>query len=432
VLTRLLMLLMLLLPLPEAGAQSNAEQVFAGARASLLQIRTLVSEGGRQSSIGSGFLVSADGLAITNYHVVSQFALEPASYRLEYLNADGERGPLILLAIDVAADLAVVKLEAKEQPFLSFDPDSVAGVNPKGERLYSIGNPLDLGFTIVEGVHNGLVEKSYVERVHFSGAINPGMSGGPALTTEQQVAGVNVAKLLSGELVSFLVPARFAAALLERARGNAPMSLDDVRAEISRQLLAWQEGLYQQLANDATPTEVTFGPYRVRESELPWFSCWASTNADERPKPRARLQSNQCTMQNGVFISGDLDTGLLQLSYRHARTDQLNAWQFAAFLSQLYSPGNQRFHDGKRLTAPKCHDDFIQGDSAHQPPLRALFCAQAYKEFANLYDVEVAAVTQDATEYALIAKLSMRGVSYPNALAQTRRFLDGIRWGESP
>ena len=410
-------------------AAPGAERVFAGAKPALLQIRTLVREGGRQSSIGSGFLVSADGLAITNYHVVSQFALEPDSYLLEYLNADGKRGALALLAIDIAADLAVVKLEVEGAPVhLEFDPASLRGEVAKGERLYSIGNPLDLGFTIVEGVHNGLVEKSYVERVHFSGAINPGMSGGPALTESGRVAGINVAKLLSGELVSFLVPARYAEQLLRDAQGKAALSLAEVRTEISQQLLSWQERLYQQLLADPSPRVVSFGDYQVEESELPWFSCWASTNGDERPKPKVRIQTNRCTMQNGVFIAGDLDTGLVEISFTHARTRELNDWQFAHFLSRLYSPGNQRYYDGDRLTASQCHDSFVEGDGERQPPLRALICAQAYKEFEQLYEVEVAAVTQDQNDRALVAKLSMRGVSYPNAMALAQRFLASVRW----
>ncbi|MBD8527174.1 S1 family peptidase [Pseudomarimonas arenosa] len=420
--------------LPTVSAGSGAERVFAAAKPALVQIRTLVREGGRQSSIGSGFLVSADGLAITNYHVVSQFALEPQSYLLEYLNANGEQGELSLLAIDIAADLAVVKLAVEDAAprYLEFDPAALRGEVAKGERLYSIGNPLDLGFTIVEGVHNGLVEKSYVERVHFSGAINPGMSGGPALTESGRVAGINVAKLLSGELVSFLVPARYAEKLLTEAQGKAELSLPQVRAEISNQLLAWQERLYQQLLADQSPRSVQFGDYRVEESELPWFSCWASTNSDERPKPKVRVQSNRCTMQNGVFVAGDLDTGLVETSYAYARTSELNDWQFAQFLSRIYSPGNQRYYDGERLTATQCHDSFVRGEQPGQPPLRALICAQAYKEFEQLYEVEVAAVTQDQNHQALVAKLSMRGVSYPNAMAAAQRFLHGIRWAEQP
>src|SRR5437870_4073940 len=73
------------------GASSVAEGIYAAAPPRLLQIRTLVADAGQQASIGSGFLVSADGLAITNYHVVSQVVLEPKTYRLEYAAADGSR-----------------------------------------------------------------------------------------------------------------------------------------------------------------------------------------------------------------------------------------------------------------------------------------------------------------------------------------------------
>src|SRR6185436_18001797 len=183
---------------PEAPPplSSAAERVYESAKPRILQVRTLLQSAGRQSSIGSGFLVSADGLAITNYHVVSQFALDPRTYRLEYLAPDGAKGALKLLQIDVANDLAVVKLDRAGQPAFEFDPRALAGRLPKGERIYAMGNPLDLGFTIVEGTYNGLVDKSYDERIHFSGAINPGMSGGPVTAADGRVVGINVAKRL--------------------------------------------------------------------------------------------------------------------------------------------------------------------------------------------------------------------------------------------
>jgi len=191
---------------PPASAVSAAERIYAAAPARLLQFRTLVAGAERQSSTGSGFLVTADGLAITNYHVVSQVALDPKTYRLEYAAADGNRGEAKLLAIDLANDLAVVHLDRRDAPFFAFDEAAMARGLPKGERLYSMGNPLDLGFTINEGIYNGLVERSYNERMHFTGALNPGMSGGPAVTAEGLVVGVNVAKRTGAELVSFLVP----------------------------------------------------------------------------------------------------------------------------------------------------------------------------------------------------------------------------------
>ena len=83
---------------PQADApapiSSAAESGYAAARPRLLQIRTLVDRADRQASIGSGLIVTADGLALTNYHVVSQYALEPSTYRLDYVAPDGTRGPL--------------------------------------------------------------------------------------------------------------------------------------------------------------------------------------------------------------------------------------------------------------------------------------------------------------------------------------------------
>jgi len=144
------------------SAPSAAQRIYAAAPPRLLQFRTLVAGVEQKSSTGSGFLVAADGLAITNYHVVSQVALDPKTYRLEYTAADGNRGDARLLAIDLANDLAVVDLNKHDMPFFAFDEAAMASGLPKGERLYSMGNPLDLGFTINEGIYNGLVERSYI------------------------------------------------------------------------------------------------------------------------------------------------------------------------------------------------------------------------------------------------------------------------------
>jgi serine protease Do len=64
-------------PVEPPNVPAAAERIFASVPQRLLQIRTLVVGAGEPTSTGSGFLVGADGLAITNYHVVSQAALEP-------------------------------------------------------------------------------------------------------------------------------------------------------------------------------------------------------------------------------------------------------------------------------------------------------------------------------------------------------------------
>ena len=415
-------------PVEPPIAPSAAERIFASVPGRLLQIRTLVVGAGQQSSTGSGFLVSADGLAITNYHVVSQVALEPKTYRLEYAAADGSHGDARLLAIDLPNDLAVVGLDKRDAPFFAFDDAAVEGSVPKGERLYSMGNPLDLGFTINEGTYNGLVERSYSERIHFTGALNPGMSGGPTVNGEGRVVGVNVAKRSGGELVSFLVPARFAAALLRRVRDHEMEPPQDFRAEIGRQLAAWQSSLYRSFGEDGFRS-IAFGPYQAPETTARWFDCGAQTNASAMPKPRASVNSTTCRSASGLFIANDLNTGFIQLSHSYIRAVDLNQFQFATFLTQQSQPrliGGGAYR--KWYTPQRCHEDFVaMAASPDRPPLRVVWCAQAYREFGGLYDVAVTAVTEDQGSEALVSRLGLQAVGYDDAVALSKRFLEAVR-----
>jgi S1-C subfamily serine protease len=435
--------------LAASAASTAAERIYAAAPPRLLQLRTVVTGAERPSSTGSGFLVTADGLALTNYHVVSQVALDPRTYRLQYVAADGNRGNATLLAIDLANDLAVVRVDKHDAPFFEFDDAAIASGLPKGERLYSMGNPLDLGFTIIDGIYNGLVERSYNERMHFTGPLNPGMSGGPAVTAEGLVVGINVAKRTGGaELVSFLVPARFAAALLQSMRGMpSPPEGTDFRAEIGRQLAAWQAGLYTSFG-DSGFRAVPFGPYQAPEATAPWFTCAAQTNAGVIPKPRASVNSVNCRSDTSLFVAGDLVTGTVQIGHSYLTTADLNPFQFAALLSRQSQPPAFQIAAGiaaarKWHTAQRCHEDFVAmtdgakagglpGGALDRPPpnhplLRVVWCAQAYREFEGLYDVTLTAVTEDNGTQALVSRLSLQAVGYDAAVAIGRRFLAAVQ-----
>jgi serine protease Do len=412
-------------PEPLASPSSIAERVSAGARPRLLQVRTLVAATGQQSSIGSGFLVSADGLAVTNYHVVSQYGLDPSSYRLEYTAADSTHGALALVAIDVVNDLAVVRTDRQGWQYFEFDDRALKGGLPNGERLYGLGNPHDLGFTIVEGTYNGLVQRRYDEQIHFTGAINSGMSGGPTVTADLRVAGINVAVRRSSQLISFLVPARFAVGLIDRTRESQLSGARAFHAEIGRQLTLWQAGRDKSVDAGGLRA-VAFGPYQVLENAAPWFNCWSYTNAGDVPKPRAAVNTTSCASDTNLFIADDLVTGLIWFSHDYVRSVDLNPFQFGAFLSrrdQFKWRESRRWHTQRR-----CHESFIGGSpSGEQPPIRALWCARAYREFDGLYDMWFVTVTQNSGSEALVSRLHVEGVSYESALWHAQRFLSGIR-----
>jgi hypothetical protein len=406
---------------------SAAERVYEMAKPRILQVRTVLQAAGRQSSIGSGFVVTDDGLAITNYHVVSQYALDPKTYRLEYLAPDGAKGPLTLLALDVPHDLAVVKVDRAGLPSFSFDPRALAGRLPKGERIYAMGNPLDLGFTIVEGTYNGLVDRSYDDRIHFSGAINPGMSGGPVAGSDGRIVGVNVAKRLDGEQVGFLVPARYAAALVEKARTGPALVVDKAKEEVGRQLERWQATFYEAMTTQGFRT-ATYGPYKGLESAAPWMTCWAATNSDQVPKPRTAVNTTRCSSETGIFVSDRILTGRVDFSYSYYKSIDLNAFQFAKELSQRTAGPSFDARGGKRLTEQECRDDFIVAGAGERPALRATWCQRAYRQFDGLYNVTLLVLTQDRSREALLAQLTMQGVSHANAVTLSRRFLEAIQW----
>lgn len=172
-----------------AAPADETERVFSDYKDNILQVRMLDQASASKASIGSGFLVDRQGFVVTNFHVIAELVHKPGQYRAEYLFEDGRSGKLELLDIDVVHDLALLKMDVTSDRFLAISTREPA----KGERLFSLGNPHDLGLTIVEGTYNGQLEKSLYERIHFTGSINPGMSGGPTINRDGAVVGVNVA-----------------------------------------------------------------------------------------------------------------------------------------------------------------------------------------------------------------------------------------------
>ena len=118
------------LPPPSSAAQN----LYSSAKADLLQIRMLLKNGRSQSTVGSGFMVGTSNLVLTNYHVVSQMALDPDVYTAEYVDTDGKRGPVELLAVDVLHDLAVVRVNRNGTGFFNI-PDKL-GKLTQGQYLY--------------------------------------------------------------------------------------------------------------------------------------------------------------------------------------------------------------------------------------------------------------------------------------------------------
>jgi hypothetical protein len=395
---------------------STAQRLYAEARQDLLQIRVLINNGRSQSSVGSGFLLGETDLVVTNYHVVSQIALEPEFYTGEYLDTQGRRGTVQLLAVDVLRDLAIVRVDRKGNGFFQLSDRGVTLA--QGEYLYALGNPLDLGFAISEGTYNGVIQRDFSDLLLFSGALNPGMSGGPSITESGRVAGVNVAHRRDGELVSFLVPAHYLHALLSTIGEQPP---EDFNPLIAAQLLEHQGVMLDRLLE--TPlTQKPLGNYRVPVRESEQLRCWGSAETQSRAGYTSDLI--QCAMESGIFVSGELRTGHVSLSHSLLQRKGLDRWRFARVARQHFSGQIFISSFNEQLSGPVCTEDFIVSNGL---ALRAVLCFSAYNKLDGLYLMDLYSVTTDDPDNALLSQISMRGISWENGLRLAETFLSGMQ-----
>lgn len=168
-------------------------------------------EGGTPLDIGSGFVVSTDGLIITNKHVVDA---ENAEYKV--VTKDDQEYEVKEISKDPSNDIAILKIEAAGlKPVDLGDSDSLK----VGQFVIAIGTALgEFRHTVTTGVISGLGRgitagssfEGFVERIddviQTDAAINPGNSGGPLLNSAGQVIGVNVAVASGAENIGFAIP----------------------------------------------------------------------------------------------------------------------------------------------------------------------------------------------------------------------------------
>ena len=406
---------------PAAAVSASARRVYEEARSQLLQIRTLLKTQNSQASVGSGFVVSADGHVVSNYHVVSLFALEPERYRLRFASADGQEGQLELLDVDVRRDLALLRVvpgSLKGRASFDFRPSSLPLA--KGERIYSMGNPHDIAFAVVEGNYNGLVERSFDPLIYFSGGINPGMSGGPVVDEEGRVVGVNVSVMSFAQQMSFLVPGQYAQALLERSRHAKPMTAP-AWPRLREQLMAYQDELTQRFLAQPWAT-AGHAHYQLPVPQEQFMRCWGQgTPADAKG---LEFQRSQCRMEHALFVNGAIKTGYLDMSHEAYDGSKLGALRFAKQYSGSFR--NERLgREDKFRTAPFCKEEFVSREGL---PLRAVVCLRAYRKLAGLHDLSVLVTTVDGATEGALGRFDSRGVSFENALKLSAHYLEGFAW----
>ncbi|MFZ1701864.1 MAG: Do family serine endopeptidase [Pyrinomonadaceae bacterium] len=195
---------------------------------------------------GSGVLVSADGTILTNNHVVE------SSEKITVAMSDNKTYPATVVGTDPASDLAVIKIDASNLPFLNLgNSDSVR----VGDIVLAIGNPLNIGQSVTAGIisakgrRTGLSDgQSFEDFLQTDAPINRGNSGGALVNLNGELIGIN-SQILSGGPsggnigIAFSIPSNMAKSVMEQLlkdgkvrRGQLGVNIQNVTDELANSL----------------------------------------------------------------------------------------------------------------------------------------------------------------------------------------------------
>ncbi len=245
---------------------------------------------------GSGFFISSDGLILTNKHVVED---EQASYTV--ITNENKEYEAKVVAIDPRNDLALIKIDAKNFPFLNLADSSQIQI---GQQVVAIGYSLgEFKNTVTSGVVSGIgrsitasgsLGSEQLEGViQTDAAINPGNSGGPLLNAAAEVIGINTAVSRLGQLVGFAIPSNDAKRAVEAYKKTG---------KISRPFLGIRYIMLNKEVAKSQNLEKDYGALIVRGQKLTDFAVIPGSPAD-----KAGLMENDIVLEiDGNKLEGNL------------------------------------------------------------------------------------------------------------------------------
>jgi len=169
----------------------------------------------RQTSLGSGVIVSSEGFVLTNHHVIQ------GADDIQLVLSDGRRVAARVRGTDPESDLAVLKMDAQDVPAMTFAATDSLQV---GDVVLAIGNPFGLGNTVTLGIvsalgRNYLGVNRFEDFIQTDAAINPGNSGGALIDTSGNLIGINstIYSQSGGSLgIGFSIPVSLARTVFEQ------------------------------------------------------------------------------------------------------------------------------------------------------------------------------------------------------------------------
>jgi serine protease Do len=213
------------------------------------------SQGPKTMALGSGFIIDASGLVVTNNHVVKD------ADSIQVTTKDGDKLDATLVGRDDRTDLALLKVKSdKPLAFVSFgDSDSMR----VGNWVFTVGNPFGLGHTVTTGIISArgrsIGAGPYDDFLQIDAPINQGNSGGPAFNLKGDVIGINTAIFSpSGGSVGigFAIPSSMAKDVIEQLKGGGTVTRGWIGVEIQNVNKDIADSLGLKSANGALVAKV--------------------------------------------------------------------------------------------------------------------------------------------------------------------------------
>jgi len=187
----------------------------------------------RQSGVGSGFIVDASGMILTNYHVVD------GAQKLSVTLSDGKKYDAKVIGSDEKSDIALIKIEAGRN--LPVAPLGDSDRLEVGEWVMAIGNPFGLDHTVTSGIVSAkgrnIGQGPYDNFIQTDASINPGNSGGPLINLRGEVVGINSAifSQSGGNIgIGFAIPSNAVKELLPQLRDKGKVVRGFIGASVQK------------------------------------------------------------------------------------------------------------------------------------------------------------------------------------------------------
>ncbi len=236
---------------PFGGNQDQFEEFFAPFFNQQPQNR-------KESSLGSGFIISEDGYIVTNNHVIKD------ADKVKVILHDKKEYSATVIGTDPMTDLALIKIDAKNLIPLKFGSSSKTEV---GSWVVAIGSPFGLEQTVTAGIVSAkgrIIDSGpYDDFIQTDASINPGNSGGPLLNLDGEVIGINTAILRSGQGIGFAIPSDLATGIITQltqqksvTRGWMGVAIQEVTEQLAKYYgLKDVKGVYVAKVFDGEPAE---------------------------------------------------------------------------------------------------------------------------------------------------------------------------------